>query len=160
MDWTFESISNEIDQYTHDVEKRIPSGDLSAEITSASLRVYLIQEFKKLFDVGIKPDLSNEDEVKIISELSDVGIKTLKQLDAIVPKDFVDVVISCHLDASFLGLLRYIMIISNAEVYFAKAWKESWKYVDRGAFDLLKHYNISEKNLKEYLRKRGTPTTL
>jgi putative GTP pyrophosphokinase len=160
MDWTFGSISKEIDQYATEVEKKYASGDLTTAITSASLRIYLFQRFKKLFESGLKPDFNAEDDIKVISELSVMGIKTLEQLDAKIPDDFVEVTINYHLDTSILGLLRYIMIISNADDYFAKAWDESWKHVDRGALDLFKHYHISEEDLREYLRRRGGTVTL
>jgi putative GTP pyrophosphokinase len=158
LDGTFESISKDIDQYATDVEEKYASGDLTSEITSVSLRIYLLQRFKKLFESGLKPDFIAEDGIKAISELSAMGIKTLEQLDTKIPNDFVEVTIKCHLDTSILGLLRYIMIISDADGYFAKAWDESWKHVDKGAFDLFKYYHISEENLKEYLRRRGTVT--
>jgi ppGpp synthetase/RelA/SpoT-type nucleotidyltranferase len=160
MDWTFESISKEIDQYTHDVKEKTASGDYSTAITSASLRVYLLQKFEKLYESGLKPELYNEDDTKIIAELSAVGIKTLEQLNSKIPDDFVETTIKCNLDASFLGLLRYIMIISNADDYFRKAWDESWKRVDKEAINLFLHYNITKETLKEYLKKRGTPITL
>lgn len=158
LDWTFESISKDIDQYITDVEKKYASGDLTSEITSVSLRIYLLRRFKKLFESGLKPDFDAEGDIKAVSELSAMGIKTLKQLDTKIPNDFVDTTIRSNLDTSVLGLLRYIMIISDADGYFTKAWDETWKHVDRGALELFKHYGISEENLKEYLRRRGKIT--
>jgi putative GTP pyrophosphokinase len=160
LDWVFESISKDIDEYTHEVEKKTEKGDLNTLITSTSLKVYLTQNFSKLLESGLRPNRDEDDDIKMVTELSAMGIDNLEQLNKIIPTDFADVALKCNLSTTFLGLLRYIMIISKADDYFKKAWKDSWNYIDKEAVNLLKHYNVREKLLKEYLRKRKTPITL
>jgi putative GTP pyrophosphokinase len=161
LDWTFESISKEIDQYNSDVKKKTELGDLNTPITSASLRAYLPQKFSKLLEKGIKSNRDEEDDITMANELFDIGIDTFDQLNKIIPNDFVETAIKYNLSTTFLGLIRYLMIINDPETYFQKAWHYSWHYVDsKEAIKLLEHYGVSEKQLKEYLKKRRTPTTL
>lgn len=156
MDWTFESISRDIDDYTAKVMEKTKSGDLNTQITSASLSVYLPQKFSKLLEKGLlKPNNDEEYDIKMVSELSDVGIITLEQLDKAIPKDIIEMSIKYNLATTYLGLVRDVMIISNIATYFEKAWKASWNQLDKESVRLLKHYGCGEESLKKYLRKHS-----
>ncbi len=159
LDWTFESISKDIDDYIRNLERQYKSGDLSSLITSASLKVYLAQKFSKVGE-NLKPNRDEDDDIKMVTELEKVGIRTLEALHKSIPNDFVEMVTKCKLSTTYLGLLRYIMIIHNAEKYFENAWNYSWNYLDKEAVTLLDHYNIPETRLMNYLRKRKTSITL
>jgi ppGpp synthetase/RelA/SpoT-type nucleotidyltranferase len=149
LDWTFESIAGSIDEYTIEVHKKTAKGDLSTRITSASLKVYLGKKFEGLVDKGLFPDLV--DDARIIGELSTVGIVTLEQLDKAIPGDFVEVSVEQNCIETYLGTLRDVMVIFDADTYFEQAWQKSWNVLSPESVNLLKHYGIEIDNyIKKY----------
>ncbi len=112
------------------------------------------QKFSKLLENGLKPYQDEENDIKMVNELSDVGILTLEQWDKAIPKNLIEMAIRHKVSTTYLGLIRDIMILFNAETYFKKAWKDSWKYLDKESVSLLENYGISEEELKKYLKKR------
>lgn len=120
----FNRISNEILAHQKEVEQRTSAGDLNIPIDSVSLRQYFNDKFAPLTNVQqVFGPLDNMIE-NIIEELNQIGIHTLRDFDAMVPKEFV----STHLEkeTNFTGLARELMILHDPEQYFEKAWKETW----------------------------------
>jgi putative GTP pyrophosphokinase len=152
LDWEFESLAKDIDDYSDNVKLKYESGDLNTSLTSASLKVYLKKRFSKMGE-ALKPNRDKEDDIKMVEELENVGIHNLDALDKSIPNDFDKKVL--ELSATYLGLLRYIIIIRDSDTYFDKAWNYSWWYLDdKKALRLLEHYGIPEKKLRNYLKKR------
>lgn len=154
IDKEFDSLSKAIDDYTVDVMKRTELGDLAVPINSTSLAAYLSNRFGPLIkDDIIMPNFVDEDE-KVIEELLIMGIDSLENLDAILPKDFGEVVrqvYSTFERTSFLGLLRYILMIYDADTYFQKAWKNRWNILDIHSMELMQEYGVDcERLAKTY----------
>lgn len=137
-DLDFVSISKSIDEYTHEVKKKTAEGDLSTEITSASLIVYLDKRLGKLVTRGDERFIHTH----TIMELTIMGIKTLEELENATPKDFVEKNIEFHSFINYGAYLINIMIIRDAKAYFEKAWQQGWNNLSPQEVDLLKHYGV------------------
>jgi ppGpp synthetase/RelA/SpoT-type nucleotidyltranferase len=158
IDREFDNLSKEIDAYSTEVEQRTSRGDLAIPIDSLSLTAYLNEKFKNLVSEGIvDPDLIRGKAT--IEELSAMGIDTLKKLDDIIPKDFADKARSFYLaalkefdeQANFYSIVSDILIISNADLFFQKAWNDSWQATDRYTVELLCAYGVDfEKYRRKY----------
>lgn len=151
VDREFDSIAKEIDTYSRTVEEKTELGDLSIPLNSTSLTTFLKKRFKSLVDSGWQ---SSEIGKVAIEELHIMGIKTLHDLDIIIPHNFAEKE-SKHKPrdspGTFLGLLRDIMIIHDPNKYFTKAWKRRWAAMDRSFVPLCKEYKVNiKKYIKEY----------
>jgi len=153
VDREFDSLSEAIDNYASNVELRIKSGDLRLPINSTSLKTYMNTKFKPLVEEGIINPTFDSD---IIQELSDMGISTLEELDHKIPEDIMEK-IRLHYppidpyQQTFLGILRDILILCDADAYFSKAWKNKWQGIDNSAVSFLLSYGINiRKHIKIY----------
>jgi len=89
----------------------------------------------------------NNADVKIIEELSSYGIKTIAELDNVIPKDYESNVIKYDEDTNYIGMLRDIMIINDTKRYFEEVWDKSWSGIDIGTINLYKVYGIDANEL-------------
>lgn len=149
-DREFNQIATEIDRYSNSVNSDTKKDKLNITIDSISLKSFINVKFPELVRLGMKDNLS---EHRIIDELRLFGINTLEELDAIIPNDFatqyqnLQKVNKC----TFLGFLRHIMIVNDAEKYFKNSWRASWIGISSHTIKLLRHYNIPiDKYVKKY----------
>lgn len=152
VDKEFDNLSEEIDVYVTDVSKRAELGDLSIPINSKSLVAYMSRKFNDLIALDVEPTL--RDDITVIEELRIMGIDSLEQLENIIPKDFSEAETKHLADEypnSFLGILRDIMIVHDAETYFRKAWRKRWNGIDRDTLSLYKTYGVDvQKYVEQY----------
>jgi len=150
----FNSISKLIEDYSKDVSEKTKSGELNIPIDSTSLRQYLNEKFKDLYIFNkLEPNFGPKDNLSAtnIRELNKMGIKTLKELDNIIPKDFVNnlLIYNPIEPLNFCGLIRDILIINYKEKYFEDAWEKDWGFISK--MGILEVYNIdTEKISKKY----------
>jgi len=152
-DHEFVAIATEIDKYKTEVKQDLSRGDLDIEITTASLTEYLSSKFSRLAENIPKQGVSGELGKLIVEELKLFGITTLEQLDKIIPKDFEDNYISIvHVyGATFLGVIRDILMVSDIKKYFEESWRESWTATSESGANLLAKYGVDIG----YLEQRG-----
>lgn len=81
IDYHFEQISNQIERYSKNVSRMTKEGKLKIPINSTSLRQFLTERFGM---PGIVPYVSRT----VVKELHVMGIKTLLDLDKIIPHSF------------------------------------------------------------------------
>lgn len=153
-DREFNLIANEIDDYIKVVNSDTKKGKLDISIDSTSIKAFLKIRFETLIKSGLKPEfVSFEHEKLVLTELKNFGISTLKELDEIIPKDFIDRVLEYEIPKNevqnYGGLLRDLMMISNISRYFEKCWLDQWQSVDMGTVDLLNSYNPSSSKVFE-----------
>ena len=149
IDREFDNISKDIDAYAINVGKKAELGDLSEPINSTSLMAYMNRRFKPLIEKGVTPDLV--DDAVIIEELHGMGINTLEELEKVIPKDFMEKKSKYISEgATFMGLLRSILMIHDIDTYFQKAWKETWGSIHPETVLFLKEYEI---DFKEYSKR-------
>ncbi|MES2238980.1 MAG: hypothetical protein V4497_01845 [Bacteroidota bacterium] len=152
-DREFNNISREIDEISKEVETRTKKGNLNFELSSTSVKQFLETRFKELFTNGY--ELIQKMNDNIINELSSFDLKTLQDLDKIIPKDLIKVLQNNKIELknriSFTGLVRLILIINNSEKYFTKSWDTQWKtWSSEKNFDnIFNHYKVDKKGILE-----------
>ncbi|PEF53888.1 hypothetical protein CON56_02530 [Bacillus thuringiensis] len=138
VDREFDSLASEIENYRESVKQHTNKGHLDIALNTASLSGYLTQKFNTLINNNIiKPDY-NKGEETIINELKLFGIHSLSDLDELIGNntDRFD------FESNFIGLLRNIMILNNAEKYFAHVWDGKWNYMDSDEYFLFKNNGV------------------
>lgn len=143
-DKEFDNISLAIDLYKKNVAEKTISGDLDIRINTTALREFLKNKFKNVIDKGeLTPDFA-EGENKIIDELVKFGIKTLGELEKIIPEDY-EMKIVGYDDENFLSSIRNFMIISDENRYFKEAWNHNWDGLDNSG--ILTSYGVDINKL-------------
>lgn len=156
VDNEFDNISKLIEEYSKTVSKKTESGNLDILINSTSLRQYLTDKFGDT--PIIKPIFGSRDDISkiLISELENMGIKTLKQLDEIIPSKIKKFSIEYKKRGSnFAGIIRNILIIHDVDAYFKKAWNRNWTLMDTISINRYKEFGI---NIESYLKKYNITT--
>lgn len=154
IDREFDNISKDIDSYSKDVEKRTELGDISVPINSTSLRAYLNKKFETPVGEGVIYPVSIHDAV--IEELLIMGIDTLEELDSKIPKDYMEKLRQTYPTTisevtTFVGILRDVMLIHDADTYFKKAWRNGWHAIEKSGISLLESYGVDiRKHIKQY----------
>jgi putative GTP pyrophosphokinase len=126
---------------------------VSTPIDSESLKKYLTRKFKPLIDSEkLTPSLKGQNKL-VIQELHSMGIDSIEKLDNIVPVGYIGNPLLPNVKDNFLGLLRNILLIYDADAYFEKAWRfDSWNTLEKNYLGLLKSYN---PNIENILRKHN-----
>lgn len=150
-DMEFNEISEAIDSYTADVKERTGAGDLAVQINSTSLITYMNIKFKPLVEEGFVQPIVHK---ILIKELSNMGITTLKDLDDIIPKDFIEKSRLFYSKSeiylsNFTGLLRDVLMIHDIDTYFRESWKKTWQGIEKPAVSLLLSYGV---NIRKYIK--------
>lgn len=150
----FNTISNEIDNYSKEVKEETAKGNLDISIDSTSLESYMYSLFKE------KSNLRYLDNIKtfpeIILELKNYGLKALNQIDEIIPDGLFLAYEKYNRDITSIGVLRDIMIINDAEKYFKNSFNHDWEIIE---FDIdynkevvfYKSFDIEISSLKELM---------
>lgn len=155
-DREFNEIANEIDKHSQAVIENTTKGKLDIPIDSTSIKSYLNVTFQDLSQLNFNFDFGAEMfERAVLHELYDFGIKTLQELDNIIPADYISKFISHNKRNSnfyynLSGLLRQLMIIENAENYFKNAWKRGWRGMRRGDIAFYALFNL---DIEQYLQR-------
>lgn len=149
-DREFNEIAKEIDSYSAEVKADTKQGKLDISITSASLKSYMNLKFEPLMKKGLTANFTTEDyERKIITELKLFDVHTLKQLDEIIPKDFIENT-ALHENVeelNYLGILRNVMMITDPEKYFEKSYTGDWSYIFVDNLNLVEIYSSKIKKI-------------
>jgi putative GTP pyrophosphokinase len=147
-DREFNSISEAIDSYASEVNRKTTEGSLDVGLDTPSLRQYLLLRFGKALEAGALAPTFNRAEEAVLDELRGFGVKSLLDVDNMIPGDYEEYMIE-HLHSNFLGLLRDLMIIKNPDKYFGEAWQNHWGTLEDS--DLYRHYGIDiDKLVRQY----------
>ena len=146
VDREFNSIAIDLDKYQKVTANEVQKGEIDIEINSTSLREYLTMKFKTAIEHGVmEANYANSDDnsIEIIDELNEFGIKTIRQLDNIIPEDMAEKMIQYQgqEETNFIGCVRDIMLINNSDKYFGKIWRTKWSGIDKGSIDFISYYN-------------------
>lgn len=136
-DREFSSLTEEIEQYTLDVEEKAQAGMLEKiEVNSASVDQFLRHKLSTVAHLNEK--LTQLDE-KVIDELKAMGITTLDKLDLLLSEEIIS---KFSYNNSLFGLLRDAMMYHDIDRYFADAWNKHWGALERdsGYCSLLEKY--------------------
>ena len=146
-DKEFDNISHDIDAYIEEVIEKTEIGDLSIEITTQSLIEYLNKKFEEI------PFSRNHFYVdsEIITEIIDMNINTIEELDNIVPEDYVDKRNKYKPEENtYAGIVRDLLMIYDANYYFENSWNDNWYGIDSTDSDfLINEYNVDLNSLNK-----------
>ncbi|MDF2892853.1 MAG: hypothetical protein K0R80_3220 [Clostridia bacterium] len=152
-DKEFNSIALDLEKYKKEAAIEVQKGELDIEINSTSLREYLTMKYKTLIDKGImEANYANKEDnsIELINELNDFGIKTLRDLDNITPKNFIEKIEQHQRNTNFIGCTRDLMMIHDSERYFKDVWKGHWGGLDSDTLDMISEYS---SDFYKYLHK-------
>lgn len=139
IDREFEALSRDIDKYAKQVEQQTKKGELDIEINSTSIMEYLSNKFDH---EAIDKTLNGGDQI-VINELEKMGVRTLAQLDSIIPESLLENIVRYKSGrVNFLGVLRNIMIIHDPSRYFEEAWQHHWDIISHNEIVLYSAYGI------------------
>ena len=143
-DREFDRIAADIDKISQEVEIGTKEGNLDFEINTTTLKQFLNTKFEYFIPKIIEPTFPSPDsEIKILNELSNYGLKSLNDLNSIIPVDFISVFKkSIPISKNFMSLLRLIMICNDWKKYFDKSYDNVWAIVSLKKYDFLAHYNV------------------
>lgn len=143
IDREFNQLSKEIDSYANKVKIDTEIGELDTPINSISLEEYLNVKFADLVtEINMEPHFNGADE-QILRELKNYGIKTLKDLDNIIPEKFIASMINIYrgLYTNYLGALRDIMIINDIDKYYESSFHYNFTLTPQN-FPLFKIFKV------------------
>jgi putative GTP pyrophosphokinase len=154
-DHEFVEIAGEIDRYKADVVEEIGKNELDIEINSVSLKEYLSRKLSRVIASRIlTPDFGASDDPlskEVIEELRSFGVSKLYELDGIIPSDLEDYMIRTNSQNNFAGLVRDIMVISNAKKYFETGWQQHWDSYDEIADAMYGAYKVDRGVLNKHV---------
>jgi putative GTP pyrophosphokinase len=152
IDRKFERISKGIERYSADVSDKIDKQQLNIQINYPSLRNYLIKRFGDI--PYIKAQFFGLPGINaILSELNSMGIKSLADLDKIIPNNFKEVYSKAALrgsetDITFPSIIRDILILHDHKKYFSKVWKKKrWDTVGSQFMRVIEAYGLDSSIL-------------
>jgi hypothetical protein len=123
----FGMIINQIEKYSEEVSESTETGNFDIKIDTISLKEYLKNKFKEF--PNIDPVFGPNDDMggEAIEELKILGIVKLSSLNDIILESYINYLKEHNgYFSNFLGVIRDILIINNADMYFEKAWKRKW----------------------------------
>ena len=143
LDREFDRLSDEIDIYANDVRKETEKGNLDVAINSMSLIEYLSIRLKD-YRVDIKS--FNGFDKDIVYELQKFGIETLRDLDKIISDKILEG-LEWRENCNYLGVLRHIMMATDAKKYFETVWQHDWEWMCERDYESVKKF---DPNIEKY----------
>jgi len=141
----FDELSNQIIEYTTQIEKKVQKGNLDIEINSISLEEF-VYNWAKENDYSI-PKIHDKDLLsEVINELNQFSIYKISELEQIIPKNYAEK--SKNLDdyQTIFGLLRNWMIINDFKKF--SNVDINWFFEEKDIYIYSKF--LSKKELDEF----------
>ena len=141
LDNEFDRLSKETQQYAKPIPVKIRKGNLDIPVSPLSLREFLTFNFSDI--PGFRPYFVSVDNV--LDELSSMGIKTIYDLNHILPKGFKRKYKSVSRSkdlVTFSAIIRDVLIIHNPIKYFMEAWKEHYNTFDYHCWKVYNKFNV------------------
>ena len=149
-DKEFCKIISNIDEYKKQVNIDI-KGKKDVEINSISLMEFMKNKFD---DPKIQKTFNGHD-ADILSELEKFGIKTISQLNKLItPKLKEALLADISISANYLGMLRMIMMATNAEKYFDNSWGGTWTGLCPGDDAFFAKFGVDVEYIQYRLKQR------
>jgi putative GTP pyrophosphokinase len=151
-DREFVSISEKIDDYRSLVKEEIQKEELDLELNTISLNEYILRKFSELVNQGLLVTVDDSELMNlVIEELQLFDIKTISQLDKIIPNNYQKDILDMKLHNNSAGLIRDILVIYDVDKYFKISWRKSWKVIDNDTYVLWEKYGVDiDKYIEEY----------
>ncbi|MDH6370567.1 putative GTP pyrophosphokinase [Paenibacillus sp. PastF-3] len=142
VDREFDAIVNTLDAYEKETEGKAKNGEYDSPINATSLENYLLHKLDFYIESEIIDPTFNRSESLIVEELLNFGIYDLKQLDNIVSNVSRNYPLLIAVATNYMGLLRYVMIYTDIDLYFNNAWNSNWTLIAEDFVKLSRKYGI------------------
>jgi hypothetical protein len=140
-----DDLPRNIHQHALNAKEKMESEDLDIHISSASLKTYMRKKFETLITLGVTPDLADQ-YFKVVEELSVMGIRAIKDLNDIIPNDYIERQIrhlpTVSVKPDFYGILVDLLVIHNAETFFDKVIGDGHLVLQEPDIRFLKDYGV------------------
>ena len=149
VDNEFDRLSKETELIADPIRNKIAKEERNLEISPISLRHYLTLHFN---DIPGFIELFQDPKEELLDELNSMGIKTIADLHEIIKPDIKEfkskyAEVSKAKDyVSFSALIRDILIISNPDEYFKKAWKRHYNRLDYYCWKVYNKFGVDRSN--------------
>lgn len=156
LDNEFQSILNEIEIYKKEISERTKKGDLNIPIDSTSLLQYMLDKFGAIYGISPQFGIFEDTSAESVNNLNLLGIKTLAQLDEIVPPGLKQAYAKRPKVAFFtqkytyLTLINQILIAKDPEAYFKIIRQGVKGSLLKTSFEVLREIGVNEEVLLKY----------
>lgn len=134
-DREFDELTKEIDSYTTEIHRKADSGNLNIELNSTSILEFIgIRLSRHQPKYSVVPIAITQE---LIEELNLFGVRSLKELDSILPESLINLEQKYQVKNNSFGLLRNAMMYADIRKYFQKSWRSSWTGFDERTIALL-----------------------
>ncbi|WP_052404310.1 RelA/SpoT domain-containing protein [Paenibacillus sp. FSL H7-0737] len=141
VDREFDSIVTTLDKYENETEEKTKRGELDLPINATSVNNYLLHTLAKYIEMGKVEPSFNGAEANVIDELLDFDLSNLGELDLLISR-FLKEAPMIFERTNFVGLLRNLMMLTDTDKYFNKAWNQHWASIDAGFLQIASDYGI------------------
>lgn len=139
MDYEFDKLSKDIDEYAKKTEKALSKGDFNLSINSKSLEQYLLKRFENVTNISSSDGVIISEE--IVKEVIRFGYRTIQNIEKDL-KEYEDVF--QDIEITYIGLLRSLMIIKDCEKYFNLAYSGGWWRTKRNRVEFWKKNGVND----------------
>jgi putative GTP pyrophosphokinase len=150
-DREFDELTREIDNYKIEIHRKADSGNLNIELNSTSILEFInIRLSKHQPKISVAPTAITQE---LIEELNLFGVRSLQDLDTILPEALINLEQKHQIKNNSFGLLRNAMMYADIRKYFEKSWRSSWTGLDERSIALLaeKHdQSVLDEIISEY----------
>ena len=133
------------DSYVYKIKQEVEQGGLELLINSMSLEKYMRWKFPTMIPQVFR------DIDEVIKELNLYGLKTIGELNKLVSRQFEQCVHQMEWRSSD-GIIRNILILSNADKYFSEVWNSAMKQMNQKNYELYKHFGV---DIDKYIKEKG-----
>lgn len=134
-DMEMDAYVQSYDEYVEKIQQEVKEGGLDMEMNSMSLERYMAWKFP-----DISPQIFRDVDL-ILKELKDFGISSIKTLNGLVNPKFEEEIKNAEW-RSLDGVIRNILILSDAEKYFSQVWNPSMTQMNKKNYELYKRHKI------------------
>lgn len=122
-DREFSTLTEELENYSEQVQVQAESGNLDIELNSTSVLEFIKVTLAKYPDGPVVG--AGQVDQEVIAELRRFGIDAFSKLVELLSAEFMTA--EQKVETTPIGLLRDAMIFQDIDRYFGVAWKESWQ---------------------------------
>ena len=141
----FDELSNQIIEYTTQIEKKVQKGNLDIEINSISLEEF-IYNWSETNNYPLGKTNNKDLLSEVIKELNQFSIYKISELEKIIPKGFLEKNIVYELNTNIFGLIRKWMILHDYKKFIQNV-HFNWVLTNKD-LDLYNAF-LSKKDLEE-----------
>ena len=134
-DLEMDAYVESFDSYVSKIEQEIEKGCLKYQINSMSLERFMAWRFP-----DIAPQIFRDVDL-ILNELRLYGLSTIKELDELIRSEYETEIRKAEW-RSLDGIIRNILILHDAELYFTKVWNPSMNQMNRKNYELYHKFGV------------------